>query len=150
MSFRPLRAHTCTRLCRYMARTPEEMPFRLFPHTSAQNVSLNIYYVHQSNDGRDPEHGSNYSGFHGWVIEATTGAVAPSTDPPNLHFPLLLLPHPPPPPISAPLRSCPSWPCALSHWLGPASFSLCTSFSISLSLPVTLNAHCVSLYGKLV
>ena len=44
-----------THLYRDMARSPAKLPFSLFPYVSARNVSLNIEYVNQSNDGWDPE-----------------------------------------------------------------------------------------------
>lgn len=102
--------------------------------------------MHQSNHGRDPEHGSNYSGFHGWVIEATTGAVAPSTKPPHLYFPPLLLPSL----LPSVVATCDLVLSRSGRKL--ALISLRTSFPVSLSLclPVTLNAHCMSIYSKLV
>lgn len=49
----------------YVARIPAKLPFSLFQYVSAQNVSMNIEYVNQFNDGKDPKcDGSNYSGFH--------------------------------------------------------------------------------------
>lgn len=61
-----LTAHACmfTHLYWDVAHSPAKLAFSLFPYASARNVSLNIEYVNQSNDGRDPEcDGSNYSAF---------------------------------------------------------------------------------------
>lgn len=107
-------------------------PLATFPYVSAQNVSLNIEYVNQSNDGKDPEHdGSNYSGLRGWVMRATTGVVAPFTEPrhPNFAPHLLFVASPP-----RCLSSLSITPFAVP--LSPSAFSL------------TWNAHCAFTRGK--
>lgn len=113
---RSLTAHArmFTHLYRDVAHSPAKLPFSLFPYASARNVSLNIEYVNQSNDGRDPESdGSNYSAFRRWVMEATTGVAAPSAEPPHPNF--------------AP-RLC--FPCALVPSCPTLTFS-CEMFTVT-------------------
>lgn len=117
---------TFTYLCHKWHILLQRCPFACSQTRLPQNVSLNIYYVYQSNDAGDPEHASYYSGYHCWVIEATTGAVALSTKPPQLCPPCFSL-------LNSPsFGSCPCVDLPLSRRLKKASSSLVLIISPAL------------------
>lgn len=90
---------------------------------------MNIEYVNQFNDGKDPKcDGSNYSGFRSWVMKATTGVVVPSAEPPHPNF--------------AP-RLCLQSELPEENFF-PSNIH-CLFESIGLSL--TIVAHCMITYG---